>query len=134
MMRRAALFIVVPIALLVAVAAARIENASNRPAAEAPAAAAKERVVFLAGGLGEEELLTFTATLAASGHPGVALVDSPSASPYLKTFLAALEPEQVIPVGTFPEGVADLERRLGCKTAPALEWKRGPPAALWKAL
>jgi hypothetical protein len=40
----------------------------------------------------------------------------------------------VIPVGTYPEGTAELGRRLGVTTAPALTWRRGPPAALWRAL
>ncbi len=112
-----------------------------RPAPEqSPAAAAAnevaqgERVVYVGGGLGEEELLTFTATLAAGGHTGVVLLDSPQAGPSFKAFLETFKPEQVVPVGSFPEGIPDLERRLGVKTSPALEWKRGPPEALWKAL
>src|SRR4051812_30591022 len=97
-----------------------------------PVAAQPERVVFLGGSLREDDLLSFTATLSASGHPGVVLLDSPKASPYLKAFLAAFRPEQVIPVGSFPGGIPDLERRLGVKTSPGLEWKRGPPVPLWK--
>jgi hypothetical protein len=104
-----------------------------KPQAE-PTVARSERVVFLGGGLGEEELLTFTATLAAAEHPSVVLLDSPKNGPYLKAFLAAFRPEQVVPVGSFPDGVPDLEKRLGVKTSPALQWKRGPPAALWKEL
>src|SRR4051812_20637062 len=87
--------------------------ASARPQAPPAPAAKLDRVVFLAGGLGEEELLTFTATVSASGHPGVVLFDSPGAGPYNKAFLAAMRAEQVIPVGSFPDGVPDLERRLG---------------------
>src|SRR5438445_8878989 len=67
------------------------------PAREAaPEAARTERVVFVGGGLEEVELLTFTVTLAASAHPGVMLLDSPKESSYLKAFLAAYRPEQVI--------------------------------------
>ena len=90
--------------------------------------------MFLGGGLEDEDLLTCSVTLAASGHPGLLLLDSPKESSYLKDFLAAFRPEQVIPVGAFPDGIPDLEQRLGVKTSPALQWKRGPPTALWKAL
>ena len=61
----------------------------------------------MAGGLGEEELLTFTATVAAGSPGDVVLLDSPQAGPYLKAFLAALGPAKVVPVGSFPEGVPE---------------------------
>src|SRR5437868_4673719 len=74
-----------------------------------------DRVVFLGGGLTDEELLVFTTTIAASGHPGLVLLDSPSERPYLGAFLEAFRPEQVVPVGSFPDGLPGLERRLGKK-------------------
>lgn len=96
--------------------------------------AATERAVFLAGGLSGDDLLMLTTAVAASGHKGVVLVDVPKHHNATKAFLTAFRPEQVIPVGSFPDGGGELERRLGVKTAPALAWKRGPPAAVWELL
>jgi hypothetical protein len=93
-----------------------------------------ERTVFLAGNLSEEQLLCFTANIAASGQPGTLLLDSSKASPYIRAFLAAYQPHRIVPVGPFPEGIADLEQRLKVKTAPAYTWQRGPPVALLKSL
>jgi len=99
-----------------------------------PGAVQLERVVFLGGKLSDENLITFTSTMAASGHPGVVLFDTPQTGPHLKAFLAAYRAEQVVPVGSFPAGGVGLERRLGMPVAPGLEWERGPPDALWKSL
>src|SRR5262249_51259513 len=85
-------------------------------------------------GLSAEDQVTFTATVAASGHPGLVLLDSTASSPYLKAFLAAFGPEQVVPVGSFSDGRADLDRRLGVKTAPPISWTQGPPRTLWREL
>jgi hypothetical protein len=95
-----------------------------------------ERTVFLGGNLSDEDLITLTAAVAAGDHPGVVLLDSPGCTPYHKSFLAAFRPERVVPVGTFPEGITELERRLGVTAAPAqgVAWQRGPPTALWKTL
>src|SRR5262245_11975944 len=93
-----------------------------------------ERTVFLGGDLSDEALIVFTAAFAASGHPGVLLLDEPKAGKCTRAFLEAFQAEQVIPVGSFPAGVGELERRLGRDVAPVLPWKRGPPLALWKVL
>jgi hypothetical protein len=103
----------------------------------APAAAAPtltERIVYLAGNLADEDLITLTAALSASNHPGILLLDSPELRPATKQFLAAFHPERVIPVSSFSDGIPTVERQLGVKTAPAMEWKRGPPLELWKTL
>ena len=102
--------------------------------AEAPAHPPAKRVVFIAGNLSQEDLVTLAANIAASRWPGVLLLDSAKSSPQQRLFLGAYRPEQVIPVGSFPKGVMDLERRLGVKAAPALAWEHGPPAAVWRAL
>jgi hypothetical protein len=107
--------------------------AAARPwtsAARTPSA----RVVFLAGGLSDDRLVALTATVAASGRSDVVLLDSAAATPFNKDFLVAYRPERIVPVGSFPDGVADLERRLGVTTESPLVWKRGQPAGLWKAL
>lgn len=113
------------------------------PGHGAPAAASRkdvtapsdrEKVVFLAGDIGDDNLVVLGATLAASGHPGTLLLDSARTNPHQKVFLQTFQPEQVIPVGSFPDGIADLERRLQIKAAPVLPWRHGRPVALWKAL
>jgi hypothetical protein len=38
----------------------------------------------------------------------------------------------MIPVGSFPAGAAELQRRLGVRPAPLLAWKAGPPLDLWR--
>jgi hypothetical protein len=98
----------------------------NRPKAN--------RMVFVAGGLSDEALISLAANLAASRHPGILLLDSAKDSIYQKYFLKLFQPERLIPVGSFPEGIIDLERRLGAKAAPVIPWTRGPPLELWKVL
>jgi hypothetical protein len=61
--------------------------------------ARSERDVFLAD-LSEEELLTFTTAMAASRNPGVVLLGSAPANPYLLAFLEAFKARQVIPIGS----------------------------------
>jgi hypothetical protein len=101
----------------------------------APAVRADDdRTIFLGGGLSDEETVTFTATVAASGHPGAVLLDTPKAIAYVKPFLTSFQPERIVPVGSFPASLADLERRLGMKPVPPLEWNGGRPTELWKVL
>jgi hypothetical protein len=96
--------------------------------------APKERAVFLGCNLSAEDVVPFTAAIAASGHPGVVLLDSSGTRPHLKSFLGAFQPRQIIPVGPLDAAGEDVEDRLGVKTEPALDWQDGPPTALWKAL
>jgi hypothetical protein len=96
--------------------------------------ACREKTVFLAGGLTPENLTVFTATLGASRHPGVVLIDTLKSSPYTKTFLTGLAPERVYLVGSFPEGRTEVERRLDTKTMPTMTWTHGPPRNLWRKL
>jgi hypothetical protein len=93
-----------------------------------------KRQVFLGGNLSDENIIRFTTTIAAARHPGVVMLDSDRASDHTKTFLASFRPEQVIPVGSIPDGITDLERRLNITAAPAIPWKRGPPLGLWQKL
>jgi hypothetical protein len=97
----------------------------------APAKSA-ERVVHLAGGLNDEQVITFMATLAASGQPGVVLLDSARTLVANRDFLAAFQPERVMPVGTFPRGKEDLARRLNVQTESIVAWAEGWPTELWK--
>jgi len=71
-----------------------------------------ERDVFLSSGLSEEELLTFTTNVVASGHPGAILIDSPTAKPYLSAFLEAFQAHRVIPVRSSNLGLRPLQPSL----------------------
>src|SRR5438552_3659487 len=93
-----------------------------------------ERVVFFAGGLSDENLVSLTANIVASGHPGLILIDSAKLNQQHKQFLQAFQPERVILVGSFPDGRVDLENRLGVPISPVISWNEGPPLALWKEL
>src|SRR5205807_954669 len=64
----------------------------------------------------------------------VLLLDSVSLSPYAQDFLKSFRPEAVLPVGSFPAGKADLEKRLGVPVAPAVAWNGDGSAALWQTL
>jgi hypothetical protein len=93
-----------------------------------------EKVVFYGSDMSAENLVTFTATIAASGHPGVVLLDSAKTMPYTKAFLKAFQPQRVYPVGAFPDGKAELEKRLATPAMPTLSWKTGQPRTLWREL
>jgi hypothetical protein len=106
------------------------------PALDEPSApiAHPEKVVFLGSGLSSENLVSFTANLAASRQPGVMLLDSSKASRYLKEYLKAFQPERVQLVGSVPEGRSEVERRLEVGATLSQRWKDGPPRALWREL
>src|SRR5947208_4714908 len=69
-----------------------------------------QRTVFLAGKLSDEQLIVLTANLAGSGQREVLLIDSPAAEAENQAFLAAYHPGRVVPVGSFPEGIAGLDK------------------------
>src|SRR5262245_31375733 len=103
----------------------------------APAGAAEfgspgKRVVYLAGAMPDEGLVAFSVALAASGEPGVLLLDSTKATPYIRSFLDAYRPERIVPVGTFPDGIAALARRLGRPVEAPLPCGVRPGAEVWK--
>jgi hypothetical protein len=109
-------------------------HGATLPPANTADAGPSDRDVFLVGGLADEDLLTFTAAVAASGQPGVVLLDSAKSTPYTGAFLKAFEPRRVIPVGSFARGLADLEHRAPQRFCPARPWQRGPPVGLLKEL
>ncbi|MFO0881410.1 MAG: hypothetical protein U0840_29265 [Gemmataceae bacterium] len=83
------------------------------PAPEAPSS----RVVYLAGGLGDQALLQLSVAVAA--QPGaVLLMDSLEATAALRRLLVDLRPSRIIPVGEFAEGQTGLTRRLGVVVSP----------------
>jgi hypothetical protein len=93
-----------------------------------------EKVVFLGGVLSDEDRISLTSALAASGHPGVLLFDSPRSQRYNRVFFEEFHPQRVIPVGGFPQGKADLEERLQVKTTAIQTWPPDSPTGLWKSL
>ena len=98
------------------------------------AAVPTARSVYLARDLPDEELIVLGAALAAWREDSVLLLDSAKASPYLKSFLTAYKPEQVVPIGDDSAGVTELENRLNIKTVSPITWTQGPPLALWRSL
>src|SRR5262245_35864504 len=77
-----------------------------------------ERTVVVAGETSAEDLIALSVAVAAAEPPPVLLIDSPKAVEAHRTFLAAFKPDQVVPVGNFPEGILDLESRLGVTVTP----------------
>jgi hypothetical protein len=108
---------------LVVVIPLRTTRADPPADAFGPAAPQAARTVFVGRGLDNDQALVFAATLAASRHPGVLLLDTPGARAANRRFLNAYQPAQVVSVGRS----ADADE-------PALVWDGGPPDALWRAL
>jgi hypothetical protein len=104
------------------------------PACRGADAVSAKPTVYIAAPLSHEETLVFTSAVAGAGPGAVILFDSPATTPYLKAFLAALEPERVVPVGSFRDGIDDLRSRLGRSTDAPLAWDNARPRALWSAL
>jgi hypothetical protein len=90
--------------------------------------------VFIASRLADDQLLVLTTALAAQAPDAVLLIDTPALTAANKSFLELYRPDRVIPVGAFPDGVADLETRLDIRAAPVVAWQQGQPAALWRRL
>lgn len=93
-----------------------------------------ERVVYLAGELSPEKFLALTATLEASPQSGTLLLYSPRTVPILRTYLQEQRVERVVPIGDFPEGVVELERKLAVAFAPPISWLNDRPNQLWDRL
>ncbi len=92
------------------------------------------RVVFLLGGLSDEDLISLTVNLASGDDRAVLLLDSPKLSSQLKDFLHEYQPGRVIPVGSFPKGPAEIKQRLGAHVTAMIPWSGGPPLELWRQL
>jgi hypothetical protein len=99
-----------------------------------PAVPPPAKTVYLAGALSHEEALVVTSAVTAADPRAVILFDSPITAPYLKAFLTAYEPDHVVPVGSFRDGVDGLRARIDRPTAEPLAWDGGQPRALWDAL
>ena len=85
-----------------------------------------ERTVFLGCDLSDAEIVELSTNIAASGHPGVFLLDSVAHADALRHFLHEFEPAAVVPVG---KPRAGLDRRLEFETSQAQD-VRGVTRAL----
>lgn len=92
-----------------------------------------ERIVFL-GNLDDEGIISFTAALAGSGHPGVFLLDSQRSRQYTQAFLREFGPRCLVPVGNFTEKKSDLEKSYQAEAAAVQAWTGQPGDELWKSL
>jgi hypothetical protein len=90
--------------------------------------------VYLGAGLDDERMIVFTATMAGRKPDAILLLDSANAAKANRQFLEACHPGRLVPVGVLAERPEELEKRLGTAPAALLEWKAGPPLALWKEL
>ena len=113
---------IVVLALALGDASARTEPAQN------------ERFVYLARDLPDEQLIVLGAALAAWRPNSVLLLESAKAAPYLKSFLGAYKPSQIIPIGGDADGLVDMERRLNIKASAPMNWTHGQPVTLWRSL
>jgi hypothetical protein len=104
---------------------ARIAAAETSPAA---------RTVYLGHGLSDVALIQVGAAVAAAEPSAVLLLDSECLAPYSTAFLTAYRPERVVPVGSFPDGVDELEERLGIKLDSPVALSGDRPTALWRRL
>jgi hypothetical protein len=97
-----------------------------------PVPPAGPRVVLLAGQLAPNSLLQFT--MAAAARPdAVFLLENDRTRNANKLFLDAYHPDKVIPIGSFSESTAQIERRLDLKATP-LSWSRQPSRDEWRTL
>jgi hypothetical protein len=108
-------------------------EATPNPAAPPPTRA-EQRIVYLARDLSDENLIALGANLNASGQNAVLLIESEKLAGYTKALLSQYKPTQVIPVGSFPNGRNELERRLEMQTAAVVPWSRQAPVPLCRTL
>src|SRR5207302_7752257 len=112
--------------ILVAVTLAPDGRTAPRPQDFGPAAAEADRTVFIAAGLSADQTLAVATAFAASGHPGVLLLDGPAARAGNGRFLDAFHPARVATLGRRPD-----DAPAGSIHVPF----DGPrPADLWRVL
>lgn len=93
-----------------------------------------DRVVFLGGNLTDEQTITLSSALAASGHPGVFLLDSPGSHEYLQDFLKRFGPRRIVPVANDAGRMMVLDKGLQSKCDSVRPWTGGPADDLRKSL
>jgi hypothetical protein len=93
-----------------------------------------ERTVFVGGQLSDAQTIALTAAVQGSGHRGVVLFDGPLSARWTRAFLKQFRPAQVVAVGSFPDGISDLEKRLGTRVAHALSCEGAAATELQHAL
>ncbi len=117
--------------LLLAVACFRLPVPPRAEAAPMPAGAPAQGTVYVARNLSPENLAILAAALGREPS-AVLLIDTPTAASANKTFLAALKPTRVVPLGDYSEEIEKLEERLGCRPETPHNWTRSVPVSLWK--
>jgi hypothetical protein len=91
------------------------------------------RSVLLGIGLSDEQVIVLSAAVAASDYRGALLLDAPGYRRSIRHFLSRYRPDRVTPVGVLEDEDGDgLRQELGGWVGPLLEWRKGPPEALWK--
>lgn len=88
------------------------------------------RLVVVAGGLDPDETVALAAALQAGPGRAVLLLDTPRAEMANRLLVQAFDPKQLVAVGRFPDGLADLERRLRSKVAVHLPWRGDGPGTV----
>ncbi len=90
--------------------------------------------VYLAGGLSPENVVLFSTAVQAADPEALMLLDTPRARASARTLVNALHPPEIIPVGTFSDGLTGVQKYLPFKRESALGWTEGPPDRLWRKL
>jgi Peptidase family C25 len=122
------------IAALALVVVAALAGLATPQATQVRPAGQAERVVYVAGGLTEDDLIPVSAAVAAGGPGAVLLLDTPASAASGRQFLTDFRPARTIPVGPYADGGVGLRQRLGVAPMPVLECKNGRPTGLWQSV
>lgn len=115
--------------ILVAVTAVPTLRAQSRPQDFGPTAADATRTVLIAVGLTADQTLSVATAFAASGHPGVLLVDGPAARAGNGRFLDAFHPARVAVIGKNGEALPGVPPKVGHFACASVQ-----PIELWRVL
>src|SRR5262245_45691676 len=115
--------------ILIAITAVPAARAQSRPQDFGPAAPDANRTVFLAVGLTADQTLAVATAFAASGHPGVLLLDGPAARAGNARFFEAFHPARVAVVGFRGDELPGVPADAGHFPCDGAR-----PAELWRVL
>jgi hypothetical protein len=86
------------------------------------------------GGLADADLVSFTTNWAQRFPSASYLFDGQESTAANRSFLAVIEPKKVVAVGSFTQGIQDLERRLEVKVSAQITWREGFAPSSWRGL